>query len=78
MLICPKEDLVRKLSLSFGVSPIFQKSLDEKSEITKADIQALEKLKDIGLCKTGDNFIVLHGDHWTSKAGTSTIRIATA
>ncbi len=76
---CPKEDLVRKLSLSFGVSPIFQKSLDEKSEITKADIQkALEKLRDIGLCKTGDNFIVLHGDHWTSKAGTSTIRIATA
>lgn len=75
---CPKEDLVRKLSLSFGVLPIFQDSLDQKSEITKSDIEkALSKLKDGRFCKTGDNFIVLHGDHWTSKSGTSTIRIAT-
>ncbi|MEK7551681.1 MAG: pyruvate kinase [Patescibacteria group bacterium] len=76
---CPKIDLVRKLSLSYGVFAIFQQSLDQKSEITKDDIiKAITELKKENLCKAGDNFIVLHGDHWTSKAGTSTIRIATA
>ncbi len=76
---CPKEDLVRKLNLSFGVNPIFQDSLDQKSEITKQDIQkALNILKTNGFCSKNDNFIVLHGDHWTSKSGTTTIRIATA
>ncbi|MBI3984318.1 MAG: pyruvate kinase [Candidatus Levybacteria bacterium] len=76
---CPKDDLVRKLSLSYGVMPIYQDSLDKKSEITKSDIEkALTKIKDANLCKKGDNFIALHGDHWTSKSGTSTIRVVTA
>lgn len=76
---CPKEDLVRKLSLSFGVLPIFQKSLREKDEIVKEDIKnALSLLKEYGFSKSEDLFIVLHGDYWTSESGTSTIRIVSS
>ncbi len=76
---CPKIDLVRKLSLSYGVLALFQESLDQKSEITKEDIiKGIKELEKNNLCEKGDNLIVLHGDHWTSKAGTSTVRIATA
>lgn len=76
---CPTENLVRKLSLSFGVQPIFQKSLGEKDEIVKDDIKnALIALSENGYCSEKDTFIVLHGDYWTSESGTSTIRLVTA
>lgn len=76
---CPDKDLVRKLSLGYGVEPIFQESLAEKNEIVKDDIKiALDTLKTKGKCFANDIFIVLHGDYWTSESGTSTIRIVTA
>jgi pyruvate kinase len=73
---CPNEELVNKLAISYGVKPIFQKSLNKKNEIVKEDIEeAIEVLKKTGSCNLGDIFIVLHGDYWTSESGTSTIRI---
>lgn len=76
---CPNEDLVNKLALNYGVKPIFQKSLNKKSEIVKDDIKdAIDILKKSGSCNDGDRFIVLHGDYWTSESGTSTIRIISA
>lgn len=76
---CPTENLVRKLNISFGVQPVFQKSLGEKDEIGKDDIKnALATLAENGYCNEKDTFIVLHGDYWTSESGTSTIRIVTA
>jgi pyruvate kinase len=76
---CQNEEDSKKLSISFGVIPIFQTSLKEKTEIVKDDIQsALNILKDKFEYKSGDTFIVLHGDYWTSDLGTSTIRLITA
>lgn len=76
---CPTSNLTRALSISFGVIPIFQDSLIHKDEIVKQDlIKALEVLKTEGICVKDDLFIVLHGDYWTSKSGTSTIRLVTA
>ena len=76
---CPSNDLVRRLTISYGVQPIFQKSLKEKNEIVKDDIQlAINILKEEGFAEVGDTFIVLHGDYWTSESGTSTIRLISA
>jgi pyruvate kinase len=75
---CPSESLTKQMTISFGVYPIFQQSLKQKSEIVKEDIKdALNLLIESDLAKEKDTFIVLHGDYWTSETGTSTIRLIT-
>lgn len=75
----PSEEMSKKLSLNYGVIPVFQNSLKEKSEIVKNDIlAAINLLKERFEYKNGDMFIVLHGDYWTSDLGTSTIRLIRA
>jgi pyruvate kinase len=76
---CPDKDLTRKLGISYGVKPMFQKFLKENSEIVKDDITtAISHLEENGECKKGDTFIVLHGDYWSCISGTSTIRLVIA
>ncbi len=72
---CPTSNVAQNLALSFGVTPILQDSV-KKDEILKEDIsKAMDFLKEKNMAEKGDLFIVLHGDYWTSDAGTSTIRI---
>lgn len=76
---CPTESVSQSLTVSYGVLPIIQKSLKEKTEIVKEDI--INSLKYLGKNKfiqKGELFIILHGDYWKSSGGTSTIRIATS
>jgi len=76
---CPTGEIVRSLSVNYGVEAVVQKSLKQKNEIVKDDIrEAMQVLKDGQLCRENDTFIVLHGDYWTSDLGTSTIRLITA
>lgn len=76
---CPNENLVRKLTIGYGIEPVFQKTLEAKNEIIKDDIiNALEMLRNKNQCETNDLFIVLHGDYWASNEGTSTIRLISA
>ncbi len=76
---CPSGEIVRSLSINYGVEAVVQKSLKSKDEIVKGDIQdAIEALKESQLCQRNDTFIVLHGDYWTSDVGTSTIRLIKA
>jgi pyruvate kinase len=73
---CPDENLVRKISLGYGVKPVLQKSLENKSEIVKEDIEdALKNLEEKGYAEKGDLFIIIHGDYWGSNGGASTIRL---
>lgn len=76
---CTSGEIVRSLSINYGVKAMVQKSLKSKDEIVKSDIQdAIEILKEKKLGEENDTFIVLHGDYWTSDQGTSTIRLITA
>jgi pyruvate kinase len=73
---CPNKDFINKMSLNFGVKPVFQKFLKENCEIVKEDIQtAISHLEEDGECQKGDKLIVLHGDYWSCISGTSTIRL---
>jgi pyruvate kinase len=76
---CPDRELIRKLNISYGVKPMFQKFLKEDCEIIKDDITAaITHLEELGECQKGDAFIITHGDYWSCVSGTSTIRLVIA
>lgn len=74
---CPTQRVTDSLTISYGVAPIMQESLKEKTEIIKDDIsKSLTYLENNELAEKEDLFIILHGDYWRSNEGTSTIKIA--
>lgn len=74
----PTEEVLKSLTISFGVRPILQEKLQKKTEVVKDDIKdAIHHLSKHTPIKKGDKFIVLHGDYWADTAGTSTVRIVT-
>lgn len=72
----PKHATLRSLTVNFGVYPVLHKDIVEKDEIVKADIDAaFAILKEKRFAQSGQLFIVVHGDYWKSKAGTSVVRL---
>lgn len=63
------------LSIDFGVQTFTHKPV-LKNEVTKNDIRkAISVLVEKNLVKKGENLLVLHGDYWAVKGGTSTLKI---
>lgn len=73
----PKE-ITGQLALSFGVQAFVQEEVTQKAEFTKGDVQkAMVYLKEKGLVEKGNKLIVLHGDNWSEKGGTTTVKVVT-
>lgn len=67
--------VANSLSLDFGVQTFIYEG-KSKNQVVKDDIlEAISVLKEKNLVKKGETLIVLHGDHWAVKGGTSTIKI---
>ncbi len=63
------------LSIDFGVQTFIHKPV-LKNEVTKKDIRtAIEMLTKKNLIKKDETLLVLHGDYWAVKGGTSTLKI---
>ncbi len=74
----PNEQVRGDLTLSFGVYPFSRKELTEKIEVRKNDIlRAVDFLKSKKFVRRSEKLIVLHGDYWAVKGGTSTIKVIT-
>jgi len=71
--------LVRdQLQLVYGVVPFDDSELDCEIDrkVTSGDIQmAIKLLQKVNHLSVGDNIIVLHGDVWNEKGGTSTVKV---
>ncbi len=74
--LTPNDKVSNSLSISFGVVP-FSHIVSSNEEVTKKQITAVIKmLKDKKLVKKKQLLIVIHGNVWAVKGGTSTITVA--
>ncbi|MCL4374236.1 pyruvate kinase [Patescibacteria group bacterium] len=72
----PNLQISQRLSLHFGVMPFIQTRALVKAEVTRKEVQdAVQILLNKQLIKKGDALIVVHGDYWTVKGGTSTVKL---
>lgn len=68
-----------KLTMNFGVYPIFYNRSSELKEVTKSDLQeAVAFLVKHKFIQKGDPVIILHGDKWSVVGGTSTVKLLEA
>ncbi len=70
--------VVDSLTIHFGVTPVFH-PVKKNKKITSIDIRyAINELLKKKLVQKGQELIVLQGDHWGKKEGTSTISLIIA
>ena len=73
--LTPTDKVSKSLSISFGVVP-FSHIVSPNEEVTKKQITAVIKmLKDKKLVKKNQLLIIIHGNVWAVKGGTSTITV---
>jgi pyruvate kinase len=71
------KNVADSLSIDFGVQTFIHKPVLE-NEVTKKDIRsAISTLTGKNLIKKDETLLVLHGDYWAVKGGTSTLKIIT-
>ncbi len=70
--VVTSESVCKKLSLNWGITPVYGKELKRTDEIT---LQALEKALETGIVKKGDTVIVISSNKTVPTSGTDTLNI---
>jgi len=78
--VCPSEQVARSLSLRFGVqSYVHKANTADASPVEVDQIQtAINLLITEGIIENNKKYIILYGDFWSIKGGTSTLKVITS
>lgn len=77
LALCPNPRVVDQLTLNFGVHPrVYTQQGDPNAPVSYEHIQSgLQLLLKENIVEAGKQYIVLFGDYWAVKGGTSTLKI---
>lgn len=70
--VVTSEEICKKLSLNWGITPVLGEEMTESDEITR---QAMDKAIETGIVKKGDTVIVISSNKTVPTSGTDTLNI---